>query len=79
MPLEKELARFEEQLPELASQQGKFALVHGDDPIQVFTSYEDAVSAGYGKYKLEPFLVKQIMTVEKVQYVSRLSAPIPAT
>ena len=43
MALEKELEAFKKKLPELKDQQGKFALVHGDDFVDVFSSYEDAL------------------------------------
>jgi len=72
MALEKELAIYKSKLPELAGDEGKFALIHGDDFIDVYTSYEDAIKAGYTRFKLEPFLVKQIQSVEEVQFVSRL-------
>jgi hypothetical protein len=41
----------------------QFALVHGEE-IAVFESERDAVEAGYQKYGLVPFLVKQIRPVD---------------
>jgi hypothetical protein len=74
--LDRELATFREKLPELkADHEGKFALVHGDEFIDVFTSYEDAIKAGYARFDLEPFLVKQIHGLEQVQLITRLVAP----
>ena len=75
MALEKELAAYKATLPELKEHEGKFALFHGDDFVDVFTSYEDAIKAGYGKFNLEPFLVKQIRATEQVQFISRIVAP----
>jgi hypothetical protein len=74
MALEKELEVYKAKLPELKDQQGKFALVHGDD-LDVFGAYEDAIKAGYEQFGLESFLVKQIQVVEQVQLVTRLAVP----
>jgi hypothetical protein len=50
-------------------------LIHGTNVVEFFSSYEDAIKIGYDKFKLEPFLVKQIQTVEAVQFVSRFVDP----
>jgi hypothetical protein len=76
MALEKELATYKQKLPELKEHEGKFALVHGELLVDVFTSYEDAIKAGYNKFQLEPFLVKQIHVTEQVQFISRIVAPV---
>ncbi len=76
MALEKELETYARKLPELKEHEGKFALVHGD-VVDVFASYEDAIKEGYGRFGLEPFLVKQIQSVEQVQLVTRLLVPSP--
>jgi hypothetical protein len=71
MALEKELATYKSKLPELTESEGKFVLIHGDDVVDTYTSYEDAIKDGYARFKLEPFLVKQIHAIEQVQFVSR--------
>jgi hypothetical protein len=75
MALEKELATYHSKLLELAADEGKFVLIHGGDVAGVFISYEDAIKIGYEKFGLEPFLVKQIQVVERVQFVTRFVAP----
>jgi len=75
MALEQELATYKTKLPELHEQQGKFALIHGNDLKGVFGTYDDALKAGYDTFGLRPFLVKQIQVVEQVQFISRLAAP----
>ncbi len=50
-------------LPELLQQQGKFALIKGAEVVGTFDSYRDAVTAGYQRFKLEPFLVKRIAAI----------------
>ncbi|MGH9783521.1 MAG: hypothetical protein ACRD88_04985, partial [Terriglobia bacterium] len=62
MALEKELETYKRKLPELSNDEGKFALIHGDDLVNVYGTYEDALKEGYAKFKLSPFLVKQIHT-----------------
>lgn len=75
-PLSRELARYQKLLPELAAEEGKFALVFEDALVGVFTSYEDALKAGYEKAGLKPFLVKRINAVESVAFFTRdLTAP----
>jgi hypothetical protein len=75
MALEKELATYKNSLPKLKDKEGQFVLIHGDDIINTFTSYEDAIKAGYSKFKLEPFLVKQIHAIEQAQFISRFVDP----
>jgi hypothetical protein len=77
--LETELETFNRSLPGLkAEHEGKFALVHLDRVVDVFSSYEDAVKAGYAEFGLGPFLVKQIHSIEQAQFVSRFAAPCAA-
>ena len=71
MVLEKELETYKKKLSELKQDEGKFALIHGDDVIDTFTSYEDAIKEGYKKFGLEPFLVKQVHSIERIQFISR--------
>jgi len=78
MALEKELATYRAKLPELKQHEGKFVLIHGEQVIDTFTSYEDALKAGYKQFNLEPFLVKQIQTVEPVFYFTRAINPVRA-
>lgn len=78
MALEQELETYRRKLSELREHEGKFVLVKGDEIVDVFTSYEDAIKDGYRQFKLEPFMVKQVQTVEQVQYVTRLlDLPVP--
>ena len=59
----------------LATGEGKFVLVHGDEVFGVYESKMDAISQGYQKFGNTPFLVKQILRVEAPQnFVSTLLA-----
>jgi hypothetical protein len=75
MALEKELEAYKSKLPELTASEGKFVLIHGDQVVGIFDTYADAIKEGYEKFGLEPFLVKQIQAIERVQFVSRLVDP----
>ncbi len=76
MALEKEMTVYKQKLPELQGQEGKFVLIHGDEFVDTFSSYEDAMKEGYAKYGVnDPFLVKQIQAIEQVQFISRFVEP----
>ena len=69
--LEKEIKTFTNALPSLMKDEGKYALVIGDQVVGIYTAYEDALNAGYEKAKLSPFLVKKISGSETIAYFSR--------
>jgi hypothetical protein len=75
MALERELATYKAHLPSLLEKEGKYVLIHGDDVLETFAAYEDAIKDGYRRFGLQPFLVKQISSIEKVQYITRFVAP----
>jgi hypothetical protein len=66
MALEKELATYQAKLAELKRHEGKYVLIQGDQVVDTFTSYEDALKEGYKRFGLTPFLVKQILAIEPV-------------
>ena len=76
MALEKELEVFQQKLAEFVAEHvGAFVLIHGEEVVDFYTSYEDAIKAGYSKFGLEPFLVKQVQALEQVHFISRLVQP----
>lgn len=75
MALEKELETYKQKLPELKEHTGKYVLIHGDDVVDFFAAYEDAIKAGYQRFKLEPFMVRLINNVEQVLHVTRPILP----
>jgi hypothetical protein len=68
--LDQEIETYRQQLPSLLLEEGKFALVHGRELVGVFDSYQDALTAGYEKFSVQPFLVKQIKAIEQVHFIS---------
>lgn len=70
--LERELATYQRLLPTLSSgNEGRFALIAGEDVLGIFDTYPDALAAGYEHRGLEPFLVKKISSVEVISYFTR--------
>ena len=43
--------------------------------VDFFSGYDDAIKAGYSRFGLEPFLVKQIHALEQAQFISRFVDP----
>jgi hypothetical protein len=75
MALETELATYQEKLPELKGHEGKFVLIHGDAVVDFFSTYEDAIKAGYQQFALKPFLVKQVHAIEPIFCFTRRILP----
>ena len=72
--LEKEMETFRRELPALLADpanRGQFALVHGDAVAGLYPTFEAALSAGYDRFGLSPFLVKEVTDHEEPRYFSR--------
>ncbi|HEY4891930.1 MAG TPA: hypothetical protein VII10_09495 [Reyranella sp.] len=66
--LEQERKTYEAHRDELlAKASGKFALVHGDEIVEVLDTKADAITSGYKHFGNSPFLVKGIVAVEAPQ------------
>jgi hypothetical protein len=50
---------------------GKYGLVHGDRVDSVWDGKDQALEAGYERFGLEPFLVKEITDHEEPRFFSR--------
>ena len=75
MTLESEMATYKRSLPTLLADEGKFVLIQGEQIAGVYDTYQDALKAGYEKFQLSPFFVKQIWAVEPIQYMMRPLGP----
>lgn len=75
MALEKELETYKSKLPEMREHEGKFVLIHGTEVVDYFATYEDALKAGYQRFNLEPFMVRQINAMEQILHVTRHILP----
>lgn len=79
MPLDTELRTYKEKLAELEQHQGKFVLIHGEQVVDIFDTYADALRQGYREFGVDdPFLVKRIEGVETAQCITRLLDPMCA-
>jgi hypothetical protein len=76
MQLERELATYREKLPELVQHEGKYVLIQGDSVADIYATYQDALRQGYRQFGLEPFLVKQILSTERIHFVTRAIEPV---
>jgi hypothetical protein len=71
MALEAEQQTYVRELPTLLASVGKFVLISGDVVAGVYDTYADALTVGYDRFGLNPFLVKQIEFTETVYRFSR--------
>lgn len=75
MSLEKELETYKQRFSEMKEHEGKFVLIHGDEVVDFFAAYEDAIKAGYQRFNMDPFLVRQVNAVEQILHVTRAVLP----
>ena len=75
MALEQELALFRKNINDWTEYEGQYVLIKGDEVIGFYSSYDDAITDGYTKFKLEPFLVKGVRLLEQLHLVSRYIDP----
>jgi hypothetical protein len=71
--LEQELETFKRELPRLLQveeNRGKFALVHRDRVNSLWDSIDKALEAGYERFGVDPFLVKEVTDHEE-PFISR--------
>ncbi len=66
-----EISTYNNKLPDLLGEIGRFILIKGDRVAGIYDTYNDAVQAGYAEFKLEPFFVKLIAPAEAIQYFTR--------
>lgn len=71
MALEQEMETYRRELPGLAAEEGRFALIKGDQLVDIYDTYGDAIKAGYDRFTLDPFMVKEIHAIEPVHYFTR--------
>jgi hypothetical protein len=69
MALEREYETYQKKRQELLKDEGKFVLIHGDEVVGVWDTWEEALNAGYDKYGLPPFMVQKIEAVDTVWHL----------
>ena len=75
MPLERELQYYKKIKPELLDKkdEGKFALIKGEELIGTFNRADDAYAEGVKRFGLEPFLLKQILREDRTEHLPALA------
>ncbi|HVK17557.1 MAG TPA: hypothetical protein VM533_11470 [Fimbriiglobus sp.] len=74
MALEQELDAFRKALPALLgdpANHGMFVLIRGENVVGLYPNFDAALAAGYDKFGLQPFLVKEVIDHEEPRYFSR--------
>lgn len=68
-----ELAAFERELPRLLAenQEGRWALLQGDEVFSVWDTFADAVQTGDERFGLTPFLVRQVLAEQRPARITR--------
>ena len=72
--LQAELATFERELPRLLSDpdnRNGFAVIQGDTVDGVYPDFDAALAAGYARFGLDQFLVKQVAEHDPPLYFTR--------
>jgi hypothetical protein len=73
--LEQEIETYSAKLSELLTQEGRFVLIQGEDVVDFFDTYGDALKAGYKTFKLSPFLIKRVAPMEQTHFFTRNFLP----
>jgi hypothetical protein len=71
-PLAEEVRTFDAHLAGWADREGQFVLIKGSDILGFYSSYDEALAAGYDRLGDGPFLVKQIILHEPVYQLGRI-------
>jgi len=70
-PLQTEIETYNAKLPGLLGSVGKSVLIKGTGTEGIYDTYADALKTGYERFKLEPFLVKQIAPAGQLHFFTR--------
>ncbi len=64
--LELEMNFFEKKLPDLVkSDLGKYILIKGEEIFGTYVAIDDALQAGYQKFKTDAFFIRQILPFQQ--------------
>ena len=82
-PLEQEISTYYRVLPRLIEeeQEGRYALIRGDELLSVWDTLGDALQAGHEKFGLEPFMTQRIRATDRKAlepYFVRSETRVPA-
>lgn len=63
--LQRELDTYARSVRDWPEHAGKFVLIKEDEVVGFYSTYEDAITEGYSRFQLAPFLVKQVSMIEQ--------------
>jgi hypothetical protein len=75
IPLEKEIETYDNRLPELLKDEGKFVLIVEEQIVGIFDTFEETMKAGYSRFRSQPFLARQISKTDPIIKSSRSVRP----
>ncbi len=52
----------------LLQYEGKFVLIKGNEIVDIFSSYEDALKGGLKRFGNSPFPIQQVKKIEDINY-----------
>ena len=71
-PLAEEVRTYETHLSEWLDREGQFVLIKGHEVVGFYASRDEALEAGYERFRAGPFLAKRILRHETVYHVSNI-------
>ena len=72
--LAEEMGTYRDHLPELLQrQERRYVLIKGTDVVGIFDDHSAALSEGYRRFGIVPFLVRQIAASEPVVYLPHVA------
>jgi hypothetical protein len=66
------LEALDERTAGWAQHAGRYALIQGDH-VDFFSTWDEAIRAGYRRFGLDPFLVTRVNGAEEARYVARMT------
>lgn len=65
-PLAEEICTYFRELPRLLQegQEGKFALIHGNELLSLWDTFGEALEAGYERFGMEKFMAQPIKAID---------------
>ena len=73
--LSQEMETYRKHLSEWSDQEGQFVLIRDSEICDFFEEYTEALTEGYKRFGIIPFLVKKVMQQQQTHSVTRLVAP----
>lgn len=70
-----ELETYRTGLADWKDHEGKFVLIHESEVCGFFGEYAEALTEGYKKFGVVPFLVKKVLRQHQAHSITRLVAP----